>query len=65
MPELGDIPLGENANLRIGQGGAVISGQIEGVPIDVRIDRNGVQVEPRNREQPVAEPRPTPSPAPT
>ncbi len=65
VPELGDIPLGENANLRIGQGGAVISGQIEGVPIDVRIDRNGVQLEPRNREQPVAEPRPTPSPAPT
>ena len=65
VPELGDIPLGENANLRIGPDGAVISGQIEGVPIDVRIDRNGVQVEPRNREQPVAEPRPTPSPAPT
>ncbi len=52
VPELGDIPLGENANLRIGQDGAVISGRIEGVPIDLRIDRNGVQVEPgaRNRE---------------
>ena len=44
-------------------GGATISGQIEGVPVDLRIDRNGVQVEPgaRNREQEVAvEPPPAP-----
>ncbi|HEY6815751.1 MAG TPA: transglycosylase domain-containing protein [Croceibacterium sp.] len=54
VPELGDIPLGD-ANLRIGEGGAVLSGEIEGVPVDLRIDRNGVQVEPgaRNREQEV------------
>jgi penicillin-binding protein 1A len=60
VPELGDIPLGPGANLRIGEGGATISGEIEGVPVDVRIDRNGVQVDPgvRNRERAVAEPTP-------
>jgi penicillin-binding protein 1A len=63
VPELGDIPLGEGANLRIGEGGAVISGEIEGVPVDLRIDGNGVRVDPgaRNRErEPVKEP-PVPS----
>jgi penicillin-binding protein 1A len=63
VPELGDIPLGENANLRIGEGGATISGQIEGVPVDLRVDGNGVRVEPgaRNRERAVAEPTPAPT----
>ena len=57
VPELGDIPLGDGANLRIGEGGATISGQIEGVPVDLRIDRNGVRVDPapRNRERETAE----------
>ncbi|HEU4651564.1 MAG TPA: transglycosylase domain-containing protein [Croceibacterium sp.] len=57
VPELGDIPLGENANLRLGEGGAVLSGEIQGVPVDLRIDRNGVQVEPgaRNREREAAD----------
>jgi penicillin-binding protein 1A len=62
VPELGDIPLGGNTSVRVGEGGAVISGQIEGVPVDLRIDRNGVQLEPgaRNREPDVAqEPPPT------
>jgi penicillin-binding protein 1A len=63
VPDLGDIPLGENASVRIGEGGATISGQIEGVPVDLRIDRNGVQVEPgaRNRERDVAGEPPTPA----
>jgi penicillin-binding protein 1A len=56
VPELGDIPLGENTSVQIGEGGATISGQIEGVPVDLRIDGNGVQVAPgaRNREREVA-----------
>jgi penicillin-binding protein 1A len=61
VPELGDIPLGEGANLRIGEGGATISGEIEGVPVDLRIDRNGVRIDPgaRNRErEPIEEPPP-------
>lgn len=63
VPELGDIPLGEAANLRIGEGGATISGEIEGVPVDVRIDGNGARVEPgaRNRERPGTEPAQAPS----
>jgi len=64
VPELGDIPLGDNASLRVGEGGATISGEIQGVPVDLRIDRNGVQVEPgaRNREQDVPAESPTPRP---
>ena len=62
--DVGDIPLGENASLQIGQEGATISGQIEGVPVNVQIDGNGVRVEPgaRNREQEVPVEAPTPRP---
>ena len=41
----------EIADIQIDDDGAVISGEIEGVPIDVRIDRNGVRVDQRNRER--------------
>ncbi|OYW45318.1 MAG: penicillin-binding protein [Sphingomonadales bacterium 32-68-7] len=53
VPEIGDIPIGNDARLRIGEGGVGISGEIRGAPIDVRIDRNGVRIdsEPRNRER--------------
>jgi penicillin-binding protein 1A len=61
VPELGDIPLGDGANLQIGEDGATISGEIEGVPIDLRIDRNGVQVQPgaRNRDREAGDEPPT------
>jgi penicillin-binding protein 1A len=62
VPDLGDIPLGD-ANVRIGNDGATISTEIQGVPVDVRLDREGVRVEPapRNRERAVAEPAPSPT----
>jgi len=57
VPELEDIPLGD-ANLRIREGEAVLSTDIRGVPFDVRLDENGVRIDPgaRNREREVVEP---------
>jgi penicillin-binding protein 1A len=64
VPDLGDIPLGDTANLRLGDGEAVVSGEIQGVPVDLRIDRNGVQIDPGalNREREVTEEAPQPAP---
>lgn len=71
LPVIEGIPLGDGSTtLDIRDGAAVISGEIEGQAIGVRIDRNGLRLdtEARNRERPVAQPTPqpaiTPPPAP-
>jgi penicillin-binding protein 1A len=66
VPDLQAIPLGDSgATLDLGNGGAVISGEIEGVPVGVRLDRDGLRVEtqPRDsgRASTEAEPVPVPS----
>ncbi len=65
VPDIEAIPLGDGTTLDVRPDGAVISSQIEGVPVDLRIDRNGVRVEPgpRNRERPPAQPTPQPAAA--
>ena len=50
VPELENIPLGDGANLQIREGEAVLSTDIRGVPFDVTLGRNGVRIDPRNRE---------------
>jgi penicillin-binding protein 1A len=57
VPELDDIPLGEGTNLQVREGEAVLSTDIRGVPFDVRLDENGVRIDPgvRNREREVVE----------
>jgi penicillin-binding protein 1A len=57
VPGLEDIPIGD-ANLRIREGGAVLSTDVRGVPFDVTVDQNGVRIDPgaRNREREPAEP---------
>lgn len=66
VPDIEAIPLGDGrTSVGVENGGAVISSAIEGVPVDVRIDRNGVRIgaEPRNREGvPPAEAAPQPTP---
>ncbi|WP_235506555.1 transglycosylase domain-containing protein [Altererythrobacter sp. Root672] len=65
LPDLGTIPLGDgSAAIGVQNGGAVISGDIQGVPVDVRIDEQGVRInsDPRNRERPVAQATPTAAP---
>lgn len=47
VPDLGAIPLGDGqTSLRIGDDGATITTTINGVPTDLRIDRNGLRVQP-------------------
>ncbi len=55
VPEIDDIPLDEEGSrLRIRDDGVIISTDVNGVPVDVRLDGNGVGVEPgadrRSRE---------------
>jgi penicillin-binding protein 1A len=38
LPDASELPIGEDAKLRIDGDGAVISGQLGGVPLDLRID---------------------------
>jgi penicillin-binding protein 1A len=59
VPALGDIPLGDGeTNLQIQQDGATLTTNIGGVPVDVRLDRNGLRLQPNEK-------LPTPSPSPT
>ena len=60
VPELEDIPLGDGATrLRIGENGATISTEIEGVPLDIEFGEEGVRV-----QQPRGEAAPEPPPPP-
>jgi penicillin-binding protein 1A len=60
VPDLGDMPLGDT-DLRVEQGRAVLSTQINGAPVDVQLDRNGLQIDGRKViEQIVSPPAPPP-----
>ncbi len=51
IPDVPAVPLGDSgATIGVRDGGAVISGEVDGVPIDVRIDGQGIRVEPGARE---------------
>jgi penicillin-binding protein 1A len=59
VPDLSDIPLGDGqTDLRIHDDGATLTTNINGVPVTLGIDRNGVRVQPTGK-------LPTPSPTPT
>jgi penicillin-binding protein 1A len=58
IPDLGDMEFGDDPDVEIDEDGAVISGEINGAPIDLRIDRNGVRLDQRNRERDVGEDKP-------
>ena len=46
MPDLGDIPLGDgNSRLRIRDGEAVLSTEIDGIPVDISVGDQGVAVD--------------------
>ncbi|MEG3597423.1 MAG: penicillin-binding protein, partial [Pseudomonadota bacterium] len=46
VPDLGDIPLGDgNSRLRIRDGEAVFSTEIDGIPVDISIGDQGVAVD--------------------
>ncbi|MFN2100177.1 transglycosylase domain-containing protein [Altererythrobacter sp. MF3-039] len=49
VPDLGEIPIGDGrATLRIENDGVIISGDVEGVPIDITLGEDGLQVRPRD-----------------
>ena len=52
VPELEDIPLGDTGASVTVDDGVTVSTEIEGLPVDIRLDREGVNIEPgdpRNR----------------
>jgi penicillin-binding protein 1A len=63
VPDIGDIPrdipLGD-ANLRVEQGKAVLSTQINGAPVDVKLDQNGFQIDGRTVIEQLVQPKPQP-----
>jgi penicillin-binding protein 1A len=59
VPDLGDIPTaGDDTDLQVDENGATLTTSINGVPVNVRLDRNGLAVQPTGK-------LPTPTPAPT
>lgn len=61
VPELDDIPVGDDSHIRIENGQAVISTKVQGIPLDVRIDGQGL----RFGSDADAEPAPRVTTAPT
>lgn len=59
VPQIGDIPLGEDGSrLQIRDNGVVISTDLGGVPVDVRLDEGGVALQPGTgpRDPPAQDP---------
>lgn len=59
LPDVGEIPLGQNSSLRIEDGGAVLNTQIGGAPVGVRIDGDTVRIEGSGGSVSVSPPRPS------
>jgi len=46
LPELPELPLGEGGpRLRIEEGGAVLGTEIDGLPVELRVDQNGLRLD--------------------
>ncbi|MCV0384379.1 MAG: transglycosylase domain-containing protein [Erythrobacter sp.] len=45
VPDIGDIPLGEDGRLRVREGEVIYSTDIGGAPVDVRVGGDGVRVD--------------------
>jgi penicillin-binding protein 1A len=62
VPDLRDIPLGDgDSDLQVDDEGATLTTNINGLPVNVRLDRNGLNVQPSGR---LPTPGPTPPPRP-
>lgn len=62
VPEAADIPIGtDGTNLRVQEGEAVLSTQVGGRPVDVRLTNDGLTVSP-GTSPPRSSPSPSPSP---
>jgi penicillin-binding protein 1A len=45
VPDVRDIPLGDAARLRVENGGATLGTEVNGVPLDLTIDQDGVRID--------------------
>lgn len=62
VPDISDIPVLDDSTVRIENGQAVFSTRVDGVPLDVRIDGQGVQLKPGSPAPPSTRPAATASP---
>ena len=68
VPDPGSIPDaefpidGRGSRVRIGGEGVTVSTDIEGVPLDLRVDRDGVRIEPGQASQPPPDQPPNSAP---
>jgi penicillin-binding protein 1A len=60
VPAIGDIPVGDDSHIRIEDGQAVLSTKVDGVPLDLRLDGQGLRIGPG--EGGTAAPKVTPPP---
>ncbi len=53
VPDLEDIPIGDDGTrLRVREGeGATLSTEVEGIPVDISLDEDGLRIDPGRREQ--------------
>jgi penicillin-binding protein 1A len=53
VPELDDIPLGEDGSrVSIDREGLTVSTDVGGIPVDLRVDERGIGVEPGEEREP-------------
>jgi penicillin-binding protein 1A len=65
VPDIGDIPVGDDSHIRIEGGQAVLSTKVDGVPLDLRIDGQGLRLGSDAPPKPAAAtPSPVPAPSP-
>ncbi|MEE4451607.1 transglycosylase domain-containing protein [Novosphingobium resinovorum] len=65
VPDLGDIPVGDDNRIRIENGQAVLSTKLDGVPLDVTLDGQGLRVEPSGTASTAPRSSVTPGASPT
>ncbi|EJU09946.1 penicillin-binding protein 1A [Sphingomonas sp. LH128] len=65
VPDLGDIPVGDDNHIRIENGQAVLSTRVEGVPLDVTLEGQGLRIEPSGSASPAPRSSVAPSPSAT
>lgn len=64
VPEIDDIPVGEDSHIRIEDGQAVLSTKVQGMPLDVRLDEQGLRVGTGGASGPEGPDRAPPVPSP-
>jgi penicillin-binding protein 1A len=50
LPEIPEIPGVENPDVRIDPDGVTVSGEVDGTPLDLTIDKNGVDIRQREKQ---------------